>query len=105
MNYWLLIFLMALVTFLPRYLPMALANKFKLSPLLERALELVPTAVLVTIITQASLFPDGVLDVSLSNPHFLSAVIASVTALITRQLFLTIIIGLVAFISLRLLMG
>ncbi len=105
MNYWWLVFAMALVTFLPRYLPMAFANKLKLSPLLLRALEFVPIAVLSVIIAQASFYRGGELDVGFSNLHLLAATGAVITGIVTRQMFSTIVAGLLVFSMLKLIAG
>jgi len=98
---WLLIALMALVTYLPRYLPMGLAGKVVLPPLLVRALDFVPIAVLTAIIAQVAMVHDGQLDFSLGNFHALAALAAFIAAVLTRQLFVTIAVGLVCFGLLR----
>jgi len=102
MNEWLLIALMALVTYVPRYLPFALAGRIQIPAKLEQALDFVPIAVLTAIIAQASLYRGGVLDMSLGNYHALAALVAFVVALLTRYLFATIAAGLVAFAILKL---
>jgi branched-subunit amino acid transport protein len=102
-NAWLLIGLMAVVTFIPRYLPFALAGRIRIPARLEQALDFVPIAVLTAIIAQASLYRGGTLDLSLANYHALAALVAFVVALLTRHLFATIAAGLVAFALLKLL--
>ena len=72
MNEWLLIALMALVTYLPRALPLAFAGRVRLPAALERGLEFVPIAVLTAIIAQTALVRDGALDLSLHNHHALA---------------------------------
>ena len=104
MNEWLLIFLMAAVTYIPRYLPFALAGRIRIPARLEQALDFVPIAVLTAIIAQASLYRDGVLNLSLGNYHAMAALVAFVVALLTRHLFATIAAGLVAFALLKLLL-
>jgi branched-subunit amino acid transport protein len=102
-NEWLLIFLMAAVTYLPRYLPLALAGRVRLPWAVERALDYVPIAVLTAIIAQAAMIRGGEPDVSLANYHALAALAAFVAALVWRRLFVTISAGLACFIVLRLL--
>ena len=97
MSHWGLILGMALLTFLPRYLPFAFAGRIKLPPLLVSALDFVPIAVLTAIIVQATLIRDGVLNIGLDNHHMLAAIAATVTALISRNLFLTIGVGLIFY--------
>lgn len=102
MKMWLLIAGMAVVTYIPRYLPMALAGKLHLPPLLERGLDFVPIAVLTAIIAQASFIRGGEYDFSLHNYHAIAAGTALLVALLTRHLFLTIAAGLLCFTLLRL---
>ncbi len=103
MNEWVLIACMALVTYVPRYLPFALAGKVKLPETLERALDFVPIAVLTAIVAQASLLHSGEIDFSPGNFHALAALAAFLVAILTRKLFLTIAAGLLCFLLLRLL--
>ena len=105
MNEWLLIALMAVVTYLPRYLPFALAGKMRLPPMLEQALGFVPIAVLTAIIAQAALVRGGEVDISLGILHALAAIVAFMAALRWKKLFLTITAGLLCFVILRVIAG
>ena len=102
MNEWLLIGLMALVTYLPRYLPLAMAGRVRIPPLLEHALDFVPIAVLTAIVAQSAMIREGSLAISFSNHHALAALAALLVSLSTRHLFLTIGSGLAAFVLLKL---
>ena len=104
MSIWWLIIAMAAVTYIPRYLPMALAGKLQVPPLLEQALNYVPIAVLSAIIAQAALIRDGQIAIQLSNYHALATLIAFLTALLTRNLSATILIGLISFAAMKLLL-
>ncbi len=97
MSIWLLIVGMALLTFVPRYLPFALAGRIKLPPLLVAGLEYVPIAVLTAIIVQVALVRDGAVSLGVDNPHMLAAAAATVTALLSRSLFMTIGVGLLCY--------
>ena len=97
MNEWLLIIGMMALTFIPRYLPISMAGKFRIPPLLGRALEFVPIAVLTAIIAQTSLVHDGKLDISMSNPHMYALLAAVITAWITKHTFKTILVGLIVY--------
>ena len=101
MDDWLLIFLMALVTYLPRYLPFAFAGKVQLPWTVERGLDFVPIAVLSAIIAQTAIMRGGEADFSLHNFHAIAALAAFIAALIWRRLFVTIAVGLGVFIALR----
>ena len=78
MNLWLLIFLMAFVTFVPRYLPFALAGRLKITDSLERALGFVPIAVLTAIVAQTALVRGGEIDLSWGNHHAVATLAAFV---------------------------
>ncbi len=97
MNVWLLIGGMALLTFLPRYLPLGLAGRVSLPHWLERALEFVPIAVLTAIVAQTALVRHGALDFSWHNHRALAALFAAVAAYLSRSLFLTVAVGLASF--------
>ncbi len=94
MNEWILIAGMAALTFGPRYLPLALAGRVRIPPLIEQALRFVPIAVLSAIICQTTLVRQGQLDFSLHNTYLLAAMAAGLTAWRIRQLFPTVAVGL-----------
>ena len=101
-DYWWLIVAMTALTFLPRYIPLALAGKIHIPPLLVQALEFVPIAVLTAIIVQVSLVREGEVMLSTENHYLIASVLAFVTALVSRHLMLTIVVGLVVFSVCRL---
>lgn len=102
MDNWLLIFAMAAVTYLPRYLPFALAGKVQVPRRLEQALEFVPIAVLTAIIVQTAVFREGQAVLNATNHHALAAIVAFIVALSGRPMFTTIAAGLACFFLLRL---
>jgi len=97
MNEWLMIIGMMVVTFLPRYLPLALAGRFNIPPLLRRALEFVPIAVLTGIIAQASLIHNGEFHLSFDNAYLYGLIAAGITAWFTKHTFKTVVVGLIAY--------
>ena len=102
MNEALLVAGMALVTFGVRYPVLVLVGKLQLPRPILRALKFVPVAVLTAIITPAVLFPHGnQLDVRLSNEYLVAAIIAALVAWRTRNVLLTIVIGMVALLGWR----
>lgn len=101
-DYWWLIVVMTALTFIPRYIPLALAGKIQIPPLLAQALEFVPIAVLTAIIVQTTLVKEGDIMLALDNHYLIAAIMAFVTALWSRHLMLTIVVGLVTFTVLRL---
>ena len=101
----LLIFGMMLVTFIPRYLPFALAGRIKLPARVKSALDFVPIAVLTAIIVQVTLVRDGIVELSLTNFHLPAVLTAAVIAHFTRHLFGAIGACLCVYAALRIFIG
>ena len=97
---------MALMTFLIRYPTMVLVGKIPLPDRVFRALRYVPPAVLAAIIVPSVLMPDGQ-NVSLSptNSYLVAGIIAVLISWRTKNLLLTIVLGMAMFLILRLLLG
>lgn len=104
MNEWLLIAGMTVLTFVPRYLPFALAGRLTIPPLVRSALSYVPIAVLTAIVAQGALMRDGSLALELGNHHLVATVMAVVAAVLTRHLLVTVVVGLATFALARLLL-
>ncbi|MBC6936008.1 MAG: AzlD domain-containing protein [Chloroflexi bacterium] len=105
MDEWLLILGMALVTFGVRYPMLAVIGRLRLPDTALRALRYVPAAVLTAIVVPAVLMPDGMLDLRLENAYLPGAVVAALVAWCTKNLLLTIMVGMGAFLLLRALTG
>ncbi|WP_027856301.1 AzlD domain-containing protein [Marinobacterium jannaschii] len=99
---WLLIAGMALLTFLPRYLPMGIAGRIRLSVRIERLLAFIPIAILSAMVAPTTLIRQGEIDLTLSNYQLLAAATAISCALLTRRLLPTMISGLAVFALLKL---
>jgi branched-subunit amino acid transport protein len=105
MDEWLLILGMALVTFGVRYPMLAVIGRLRLPDAALRALRYVPAAVLTAIVVPAVLMPDGALELRLENAYLPGAVVAALVAWRTKNLLLTIMVGMGAFLLLRALTG
>ncbi len=106
MNELLLVAGMALVTFGVRYPVLMLVGKAPLPPAVLRALKFVPPAVLTAIIAPAVLFPRSAqLELSYANEYLVAAVVSAIVAWRTRNVLLTILIGMLALLLWRWLMG
>lgn len=101
MNEALLIAGMALVTFGVRYPTLAFIGRLPLPPLVIRALRYVPVAVLTAITVPAVLMPEGEIALTLSNAHLIGGVVAALIAWRTRNLLLTIVVGMAVFLLWR----
>ncbi len=93
---WLLIIVIGLITFGLRFSFIALSGRLAMPPQLQQALRFVPAAVLTALIMPQFLYIDGTLDMSFANERLLAAVLAALTAWRTRNILLTIVVGMVA---------
>ncbi|HLN60486.1 MAG TPA: AzlD domain-containing protein [Symbiobacteriaceae bacterium] len=97
---------MALVTYLPRMLPLVVLSRFQLPPLLLRWLSFVPVSVLAALLAKELLVADGDLVlVSAQHPHLLAAIPAFVVAIWSRSLMGTVVAGMATMALLRLLLS
>jgi len=96
MNVWLLLISMGLVTYAIRLSLIVLIGRVDVPPLIQRALLFVPPAVLSAIIFPELLRPGGTLDLSLGNVRLLAGVLAALVAWRTKNVLLTIGVGMVA---------
>jgi branched-subunit amino acid transport protein len=70
-------------------------------PGLKRALRFVPASVLTAIIFPEVLAHDGHVDISVGNARLLAALLAALIAWRTRNVFLTILVGMAALLVLQ----
>ena len=96
MNVWLLLICMGLVTYAIRLSMIGLIGRVSVPPIIQWALCLVPPAVLSAIIFPELLMPGGTLDLSLGNLRLLAGTLAAAVAWRTRNVLLTIGVGMVA---------
>jgi branched-subunit amino acid transport protein len=94
---------MFLVTFGVRYPVLAFASRVELPDIILRSLKYIPAAVLSAIIAPAVFMPDGSsLDFSLGNSYLLAGAAAALISWRTKNLLLTILLGMAIFLGLRL---
>lgn len=96
MNPWLAILGMGILTFALRFSFIYLVGTIKLPPLVQQALRFVPVAVLPAIVMPAIAYTDTTLDLSLANARLPAALIAALVAWRTRNILLTLFVGMVA---------
>ena len=89
---------MTLVTFLVRYLFLAVSGRITLPPRLLQALNYVPPAVLTAIVVPTVLVQEDSLWLSLDNPRLIGALAALGIGLWKKNLLLTILIGMGVFL-------
>lgn len=107
MNEVVLIAGMAAVTFAVRYPVLALVGRLELPPRVLAALRFVPTAVLMAIIVPAMLAPAPAGEVSISptNAYLIAGIFAVFISWRTKNLLLTIVLGMAAFLLWRVVVG
>lgn len=96
---------MVVVTFGVRYPVLALMTRFELPRGVLDALKFIPPAVLTAIIAPAVLMPSGSLELRLDNAYLVAGVVSAVLAWKTRNLLLTIVVGMVVFLAWRAVSG
>ena len=97
------IFGMALVTYLPRFLPLYALSSKKLPKWAVSWLRYVPPAVLAAMLLPAILLKVGKLNFSLENPFLWAALPTFAAAILTKNLFIPVIVGMLVLILARLL--
>lgn len=102
MSIWLVMLLGGLITFGLRFslIYLLAEGRFKVPETMRRALHYVPPAVLSAIIVPELLLHEGSLNFSLGNIRLLAGIIAIITAWISRNTLLTILVGMAALLIL-----
>ncbi|MGI6307083.1 MAG: AzlD domain-containing protein [Dethiobacteria bacterium] len=104
-NIILIILLMALVTYLPRLLPILLLSRRKLPPRVKIWLSYIPVAVLASLLGPVLFMAEGRLTLHpVPNPYFWAALPSLAIALLTKNMFLTILAGMAGVALIRLLL-
>ncbi len=91
----LLILGMAIVTYLPRFLPLYLLTKIKIPEIVVAWLRYVPVAVLSALIMPGIFTVDKQFAVSFSHPYLPASILAFLVAYRTKNMMLTVSIGMV----------
>lgn len=102
---WLTIFVVGLLTYAQRLSLLAFWQRLALPPALQRALRFVPVSVLVALVVPDLFLAEGRLFVSPANTRLLAGLVAAVVALRTRNVLLTIAVGMALLLLLELLSG
>ena len=101
MSIWLVMLGVGLLTFATRLSFILLFGRYSIPPGLERALRYVPPAALTAIIFPEMLAPAGVLDISFGNLRLLAGLVAILIAWRSKNIFLTILVGMAALLLLQ----
>jgi branched-subunit amino acid transport protein len=93
MNIWLILFATGLITYGIRLSLILLYGKHEMPARLQQALRYVPPAVLSAIIFPEVLLIEGHVNISLENPRLLAGALAAFVAWRTKNVVLTIVVG------------
>jgi branched-subunit amino acid transport protein len=78
-----------------------LFGRYSVPPALQRALRYVPPAALTAIIFPEMLAPGGDLNISLNNFRLIAGLLAIIVAWRSKNIFLTILVGMAALLLLQ----
>lgn len=92
---------MALVTFLPRFLPMYVLTQLKIPGVVVAWLRYVPVSVLAALVVPGVLMAEGQFYISLGNSYLLASLPALLVASLTKNMLLTITVGMGVVLVLR----
>ncbi|MCB0197686.1 MAG: AzlD domain-containing protein [Anaerolineae bacterium] len=102
---WLLIIAAGIVTFAMRLSFIALLGKIDLPALLEKGLKYVPVAVLPALIAPALFYQQGQLNLSVGNERLIAGLVAVIVTVYTKNMLLTIGVGMIVLWALQMVMG
>lgn len=100
MNVWTTMLIAGLLTYAQRLSFIILFERTEVSEPIRRALRLIPPAVLTAIIFPELLLHSGSFDLSLGNHRLIAGVLAAIVAWRTRNVVLTILVGMAALLLL-----
>ncbi len=101
MTIWLTMIAAGLITYAYRLSFIQLFSRRNVPEVLQRALRLVPPAVLTAIIFPELLLQDGSLNFTLHNFRLIAGIIAILVAWRTKNVVLTILVGMAALLLLQ----
>ncbi len=105
MKHWLIILGMAVATFPVRASFLVFGNRLDFPPLIRRALQYVPAAVLSALIVPMALTPKGSLDLTFGNAYLIGTLVAGVIAFATRKTLLAIVVSFAVYGVMRLMLS
>jgi branched-subunit amino acid transport protein len=96
MSGWITVIAMGVVTYAVRVTPILLLGQLQFPPIVLRALRYVPSAVLSAIVFPELILRNGSLSFPATNPRLVAGTLAALVAWRTRNMLLTLIVGMAA---------
>lgn len=100
-KYLMMLLAMLFVTYIPRVLPLLILSRMEVPDIIIRWLRFIPVAILSALLTPGLLMLDGELMFNFSNIFLLAAVPTFIVAYYKKNIFITVIIGMLAVMILR----
>ncbi|MDZ4164570.1 MAG: AzlD domain-containing protein [Smithellaceae bacterium] len=97
MDYFITVLGMGIVTYIPRFLPLFFFTNRQLPAWVEEGLDFLPAAILGALVFPLLFLPAGGQEITLLQPHLLSAIPTILFALKTRSLAGTVLVGMGSF--------
>lgn len=92
---------MSVVTYIPRMLPLVVLSKVKLPPLFLKWLKYIPVAVLSALLAPGILLSHNHIAFNFDNKALLASLPCFIVAAKTKNLFLTVLVGIVSMFLLQ----
>ena len=90
--------LCGLITFITRFIPLSGIMPNEMSPLIKKTLKYIPIVVLIPMVINSLSIYNGMELFLLENSKFYAALIAVVVAIIFKNAFATIFLGMLSFV-------
>ena len=98
---WVSIIIIGLLTLGIRLSFMLFMGKIRIVPMVQQALRFVPVAVLSALIAPALFLPSGSLNLTVGNSRLIAGIVAIFVAWRTKNVLLTIVIGMACLLILQ----
>ena len=95
---------MGIVTFLPRFLPMAFLTRWVLPERVKKGLDYIPISVLSAIVFPMLFFNEGG-NIEIQPQHLLASIPVFIFAWKTKSLWLSVVIGMFVYLGLGFFLG
>jgi len=95
---------MAIVTYIPRLIPMIYLSDKQLPSWLNEWLGYIPVTVLAALLFPILLVNDQQISFS-QNPNLLAAIPTFIVGFLTKNIFITVLVGMGSIVGIRLLIG
>ncbi len=92
---------MMLVTYLPRYIPVALLSRLEIPEIVIQWLKFIPPAILAALLAPGVLMIDGKIVLNIKNIFLLASLPTFLVAIYKKNIFLTILVGMISAIVLE----